>query len=365
MVIAGGLERMTFEVLNAARRGGMAAHAIVNSWENFRITPLAEASGASWSVGPYWYPLQRRRLTPLAIVRMAIEVLNVSRDLLRVSRRINPTHVFVPDYQAVLRNAPALFWLRLRGVRVIARLGNAPAPGRFYRLLWRYMVAPFVDCFVANSDFTRREMLAVGIDGDKVITINNMSARRPVPSHANGSRIAGRVIFVGQIIPEKGLDLLLDAIALLRARGVDATLDVVGDMDGWESPTYRGHRAALRERAQRADVSVAVAFLVWREDVPALMSRASVHCCPSRPEQREAFGNVVLEAKVSGLPSVVMPSGDLAELVAHRRDGWVCGQVDAATLAEGLEFFLTQPEVLSPPAAPRRRRRTIQRRRGS
>ena len=60
MVIAGGLERMTFEVLRVLRDRGMAAHSIVNGWENFRITPLAEASGASWSVGPYWYPLKRR-----------------------------------------------------------------------------------------------------------------------------------------------------------------------------------------------------------------------------------------------------------------------------------------------------------------
>ena len=145
MVIAGGLERMTFEVLDAARRHGAACHAIVNGWENFRITPLAEASGASWSVGPYWYPLKRRRLTPLVVARMAVEVLRVSVDLLRVSRRVRPTHIFLPDYQAVLRNAPALFWLRARGVRVVARLGNAPAPGRFYRLLWRHVINPFVD----------------------------------------------------------------------------------------------------------------------------------------------------------------------------------------------------------------------------
>jgi glycosyltransferase involved in cell wall biosynthesis len=338
---------MTFEVLNALRLNGAAAHVIVNSWENFRITPLADASGATWSAGPYWYPLTRRAITPLAVVRMATEVLAVSVDLLKVSRRIRPTHILVPDFLAVLRNAPALFWLRLQGVRVIVRLGNAPAPGRFYRLLWRYLVDPFVDSFVSNSGFTTREVLALGIRAGKVRTIANMPARRGATetSPPEGARIAGRVIFVGQIIPQKGVDLLLDAIALLRARGIDATLDIVGDMDGWESPAYRGHRAALRERAARADLSGAVAFLGWREDVPALMSRATVHCCPSRPEQREAFGNVVLEAKVAGLPSVVTPSGDLDELVAHRSDGWVCGETTAASIAEGLAYFLGSPEV--------------------
>ncbi|HMB80685.1 MAG TPA: glycosyltransferase [Vicinamibacterales bacterium] len=347
MVIAGGLERMTFEVLHVLRKHGAATHAIVNGWENFRITPLADASGASWSAGPYWYPLVRRKLTPVTIGQMVIEVVSVSANLLAVARRTRATHIFLPDYQTVLRNAPALFWLRLRGVQTIARLGNAPAPGRFYRLLWRHVVDRFVDRFVSNSGFTRRELLAVGVSPAKVETIPNMPARRATPWCADGPRIPGRVIFVGQIIPEKGLDLLLDAVALLRARGIDTTLDVVGEIDGWEAPTYRGHRASLRARAAKDDLAGAVQFLGWREDVPVLMGRASVHCCPSRPEQREAFGNVVLEAKVSGVPSVVMPSGDLPELVSHKVDGWVCAHVDAETLAEGLAFFLTQPDELA------------------
>ena len=145
MVIAGGLERMTFEVLRVLRDRGMATHAIVNGWENFRITPLAEASGASWSVGPYWYSLTRRAMTPAVIWKMLVEIVRVSGDLLRVSRRVRPTHVLVPDFIAVLRNVLGLAWLRARGVRVVARLGTAPPPGRFYRHLWRRLIDPVVD----------------------------------------------------------------------------------------------------------------------------------------------------------------------------------------------------------------------------
>jgi glycosyltransferase involved in cell wall biosynthesis len=347
MVIAGGLERMTFEVLRVLRDRGMAAHSIVNGWENFRITPLAEASGASWSVGPYWYPLKRRRLTPAAVLRMLVEVAGVSGNLLRVSWQVRPTHVLVPDFEAVLRNLPALAWLRARGVRIISRLGTAPPPGRFYAHLWRRIIDPVVDRFVANSDFTRRELLAHGIPAEKIETIENMAPSRKRPPSTDIARIPGRVIFVGQIIPGKGLDLLVDAIALLRGRGVDATLDVVGDIVGWEAPEYRGHRASVRDRARRPDLASAVNLLGYREDVPALLSRASIHCCPSRPELREGFGLVVLEAKLSGLPSVVTPSGNLPEMIEHKGDGWVCVRDDAEALAEGLEFFLTRPEALA------------------
>jgi glycosyltransferase involved in cell wall biosynthesis len=93
-------------------------------------------------------------------------------------------------------------------------------------------------------------------------------------------------------------------------------------------------------RAAAADLAGAVNFLGWREEIPLLMRRASLHCCPSRREQREAFGLVVLEAKLSGLPSVVGPSGNLPDLVDHRRTGWVCDNDSAHELAEGLKFFL-------------------------
>ena len=269
----------------------------------------------------------------------------VSLDLLRVSRRVRPTHILVPDMDATLRNIPALLWLRLRGVRVIARLGTAPPPGRFYRNLWRRVINPVVDRFVANSDFTRRELMAHGIPGEKIETIENMSPRRQSATPDPVARIPGRVVFVGQIIPGKGVGVLLDAIAQLRGRGVDATLDVVGAIDVWESPEYRGHHAALRQRASRDDLAGAVNFLGHREDVPALLSRASVHCCPSLPELREGFGLVVLEAKLSGTPSVVTPSGNLPEMIEHTRDGWLCPRADADALAEGLEYFLTNPEA--------------------
>ena len=345
MVTPGGLERMTFEVLRVLRDQGMAAHCIVNGWENYCITPLADASGASWSVGPYWYSL-RRQLSPASVLKMMVEIVRVSADLVRVSRRVQPTHVLVPEFTAVLRNLPALLWLRARGVRVVARLGTAPPAGRFYGRLWRWLIDPVVDQYVANSGFTRQELCAHGIAAGKIDTIENMSPRRREPP-AGVARIPGRVIYVGQIIPGKGLDVLLDAIALLRRRGVDATLDVVGQIDGWEAPEYRGHRAAIRERAQQPDLAGAVDFLGFREDVPALLARASVHCCPSLPELREGFGLVVLEAKLAGLPSVVTPSGNLPEMIDHRRDGWICERADSGAVADGLEHFLSRPDDLA------------------
>jgi glycosyltransferase involved in cell wall biosynthesis len=145
----------------------------------------------------------------------------------------------------------------------------------------------------------------------------------------------------------KGVDLLLEAVATLRAHGRDVSLDVVGALDGWETPADRGYRQGLRDRASAPDLNGSVNFLGHREDVPMLMKRACIHCCPSRPEVREGFGLVVLEAKLAGLPSVVGRSGALPELIDHGANGWICDPVSAETIAEGLDRFLGEPDRLA------------------
>jgi glycosyltransferase involved in cell wall biosynthesis len=149
-----------------------------------------------------------------------------------------------------------------------------------------------------------------------------------------------RVIYAGQILPEKGINLLLDAIALVASRGHDASLDIVGRMDGWAPPAHERYRAQLLARAEAPDLVGRVRFLGYRDDVPQLMASAGIHCIPSRLEQREAFGIVVIEAKEAGIPSVVTRSGALPDLVTHGENGWVCRDETAEALAEGLEYFL-------------------------
>jgi glycosyltransferase involved in cell wall biosynthesis len=346
MVAVSGLERMTFEVLRALRERGAAVHCIVNSWENHRIVPLAERVGATWSTGSYHEPLSRRIRNPIRAARIVLDILKTSAGLMRDARRFRATHVLVPEFTTALRNAPALAVLRLFGVRVVLRLGNAPEPAPFYRRLWRWSIDPVVDRFVCNSRFTQRELLAHGISPRKVLQIYNTVPTRDGVAQVSGGRDPRKLIYVGQVIPEKGLDVLLDAVGILVGAGHDVRLDVVGDMEGWVSGTYTGYREKVRERAAAPDLAGRVSFLGHREDVPDLLAGAGVHCCPSQPAQREGFGVVNIEAKQAGIPSVVFPTGALPELIAHGTDGWMCASPTAAALAEGIEYFLADPDRL-------------------
>ena len=343
MVIVGGMERMTAEIVAVARRSGSPVHWLLNDWDSAQIGRLADSLDTTWNYGRYRVPLRRRMYNPAQWIRLAWDVTMSNAIVLRTAYRRRITHILLPDYLAAVRNGPALGWLRLRGRRVILRMGVAPPESPFYGRLFRSAISPFVDRIVCNSTFTERELHAHRVGIGKTRVIPNVTPTRTAPPPESITRDPHRVVFVGQLIPGKGLHLLLDAIAVVAASGRDVSLDVVADLERWEAPDYRGYRDQVQERAAQPDLAGRVRFLGAREDVPSILRSAGVHVAPSLPELREAFGLVALEAKQAGLPSIVFRSGALADLIRHEVDGWICEEPTATALAEGLNYYLTDP----------------------
>jgi glycosyltransferase involved in cell wall biosynthesis len=341
MVIVAGLERMTFEVLRVLRERDVPVHCIVNSWENHRIVALAQQIGASWSEGRYMAWLDRQARSPAKLVSAFWDILVTSSGLLRDCWNFRPTHILLPEFKAAVRNAPGLVILRILGVKVVMRLGNAPTPGHFHRRLWKWAIDRLVDQFVCNSQYTEKELLAYGIPRRKVSYVYNTVPTRHGLNSNSSTHDWRKIIFVGQLIPEKGVHVLLDAVGLLATKGWDVKLDVVGAMEGWEAPPFAGYRQSLLKRASEPDLAGRINFLGYLDDVHSLLAQAGIHCCPS--QEPEGFGIVVLEAKMASIPSVVTPRGALPELIRHGEDGWICADISALALAEGIEKLLPDP----------------------
>jgi glycosyltransferase involved in cell wall biosynthesis len=322
-------------------------HVITNSWAEgdgprgrHPIAALAEDIGATWNTGYYLYRLTRHTKSPTELFLMAQDVLRTSYGLLRDAWHLHPTHSVSPEHTSLIRNAPALVLLRLIGVRTILRMGNAPAPGGFYETLWRRVINPPVHWFIGNSHYVIRELLARGVPARKARYIPNHLYRSDVPDFTQ-PRDPMRVLFVGQIIREKGVHLLLDAIALLRARGVPVTCDIVGDLNAWEM--VEGYIAEVRARAAQPDLASCVRLLGKRDDILRLMSASAVQAAPSLPEMYEGMPGVVIEAKAARLPTVAFDVGPFPEMIEHQRTGWIAREVSAEALAEGLAWFLADP----------------------
>lgn len=143
------------------------------------------------------------------------------------------------------------------------------------------------------------------------------------------------LVVVGRLISHKRIDMLLDAVALLRAEGRQVTCRVIGD--GPE-------RAALYAQAKSLRLQDAVEFrhdVHEQKELYSLVKSARVFAFPSA---REGFGIAVLEALACGLPVVATSAPDnLAQhLVARSSHGVICDPTPEA-FAEALSRLLDPP----------------------
>jgi glycosyltransferase involved in cell wall biosynthesis len=345
MVIVSGMERMSFEVLRALKQSKAEVHCILNDWENHRIRELVDSIGASWSTGYYRYPVDRKLRNPILVLSRAWFVLRTSAGLLRDALRFRATHILLPEHVSVLRNAPALAFLRAMGVDVVLRLANAPERGRFYDFLWRRVIPPLVTRVVPNSAFTQNRCLEAGIPKQKLVLIRNCVSSRPGASGVDSDVVAlvesaKTLLVVGQIAPFKGTHIAVEAALALLERGADIQLVIVGAEPVWP-PDRVEYFARLRRLAEGSPRRDRIHFVGARNDVLGIMARSFLLLAPI-PEE-ESFGNVVLEAKSVGLPVVAFGSGGIPELVEHGETGFLCRSWDREGLIEGIEHFLETP----------------------
>jgi glycosyltransferase involved in cell wall biosynthesis len=146
-----------------------------------------------------------------------------------------------------------------------------------------------------------------------------------VPPRLPGLRSAGRgrvLGAAGRLAPIKGLEYLLQALAIVQATVPEVALEIAGS--GPEE-------ASLRDEVNRLGLEGRVRFLGWQEEIP--FQRWDVFVMPSL---EEAFGIAALEAMAAGLPVVGSAVGGLPELIEDGRTGCLTPPADSRALAERL-----------------------------
>ena len=174
------------------------------------------------------------------------------------------------------------------------------------------------------TDLTR----LLPVDADRVVVVPDAydgETFRPIARHRDPSGRT-RLVTVGRLAPEKGQDVLLEALARLRARGMHAALTLVG------SGPADARLHDLAERLRLGD-SVRFAGTLTGDDLVAVLADSDLFVLPSL---REGFGVALVEAMATGLPAVATRSGGPADIV-RAPDGILVQPGDPDALAAGIE----------------------------
>ncbi len=135
------------------------------------------------------------------------------------------------------------------------------------------------------------------------------------------------VLYLGRLIPEKGVDVLLDAWDRLALDPAQARLVIVGmpaEADGYV------------ERLQ-AQAPAGCEWLPLQPDVVPLLQAADVVVLPSRWE--EPFGRVVIEALATGRPAIAAAVGGIPEVLNGEFSAMLFPREDAGALADRLRWL--------------------------
>lgn len=216
--------------------------------------------------------------------------------------------------------------------------GDVSILGQSWLRSFRRRLLMTVDRYVALTDQIGGELLGLGLDGRRVVTIPNgvdtsvfypwVGDRRALRRKLELSEEDKMVIFVGRLVPGKRVDLLIRGLRQVRERVPEARLVLVGD-----GPL----RSELEQIVVRLGLDSSVIFAGNRPDVAAYLQASDVFVLPS---EAEGMSNAVLEAMACGLPVLVSDCEGNRELVTNGLDGMVFPHGSEKSLAQKIETLL-------------------------
>jgi len=325
----------------------LALHAALN----LHVIFLAETDGAvrRWRV----YKDEIRfsyQVLPSWRWRAGKTSLLMNRGLGTALSKVQPQVIICGGYNYIA-SWEALFWARRHGVAFVLWSESNRQDERRGRVWVESMKAYFLkrcDGFVVPGKSALNYLRSLGSPGDRISTAPNavdnglfemqaQNARDHATEVREKLKLPPRfILFVGRLIPEKGVFDLLDAYAKLES-GLRSEVGLVfaGDGASWQE---------LVKRSKQIDTG-AVCFpgFAQREDLAVIYALAEVLVLPTHSDP---WGLVVNEAMACGLPIIVSSvAGCSADLVEDRWNGYTVPARDSVKLMEAIDSLLRQPKV--------------------
>jgi phosphatidyl-myo-inositol dimannoside synthase len=266
---------------------------------------------------------------------------------LALTRRLDAIHAF----RALPEGLVAWLVARLsfRPVTIYAHGEELTTWGRGGKYKAMCFALRHADTVIANSEYTRDTLLAMGIDGGHIRIIHpgvDIAVFRPgldVSGLREGLGIppTDKLIFsVGRLSRRKGFDQMVRAVARLRTEGVPVSYVIAGIGED------AGHLDGLIADNRMQGVVHRIGA-VREADLPRWMNACDLFAMPNREidGDTEGFGMVFIEAAACRKPSVAGNAGGTASAVRHEVTGLLVDGTDLDDITQGLKRLLEDTEL--------------------
>lgn len=264
------------------------------------------------------------------------------RSVVSVLDRLRPTHlVLMPLLPRIV------LWAMARRVPfALLTASSYSAPDSLKRRLKAKAIAlllnsPRVRWVGAYGLSGARSFRDIGVRASKIVPWDFLHVTEDdgFPPLDLAGRRPRRLVYVGRMIPDKGVPDLVRAVRLLRDEGTDVELALVGNDEG-------GQMARLAEAEGVAD-RVEFAGAVATDRLEAFMRDFDVIVIPSRHSFAEGFPLVITHALRARLPIVASDHPMFREVLRHGESAVIFPAGDAAGLARAIRTLVEDPALHS------------------
>ena len=282
---------------------------------------------------------------------LGIDVLCLIRRVLPACRLVFTFHEFMAICAAdghMVRRTDGSLCTHASQIRCHQCFPDRPPEHFLMRKLWFTRHFAQVDAFTCPSRFMIDQFTRWGIPPDRISHVTNgqrnyaAAGRLPPASPARN-----RFGFFGQFVNVKGIQIILRAVALLRAQGFTAfSVDLNGDNIRYASPAVRTEFETFFAEEESRPVEDRLVTNRGSYEVSQLPSRMSrVDWCIVPSIWWESFGLVVSEAWMFGRPVICSNTGGLAERNLHDVFALQFQMADHRALAETIHRACTEDGI--------------------
>lgn len=177
---------------------------------------------------------------------------------------------------------------------------------------------------------------------DKYSVIHNGIEIEKFSIHENFSKI-NTIGFVGRIMPEKGLDELLEAFSILKksTRFPDLKLKIFGE-ELYDAKRKGNYTSQLKDKVKTLGLEDSISFCGHVFPQQSIYEQIDLLILPS---YQEAFPMVILEAAASGVPVIASDVGGVSEFITECETGFMVPPKNVAKLVEKIEFVLKNTDI--------------------